>query len=51
MPLQVGSALDKNLKVTLGGKEVSVGELTEGKKIVLVAVPGAFTPTCSETVR
>ncbi|XP_020112302.1 peroxiredoxin-2E-2, chloroplastic [Ananas comosus] len=27
---------------------VSVGELTKGKKAVLFAVPGAFTPTCSQ---
>lgn len=26
---------------------ISVGELTAGKKVILFAVPGAFTPTCS----
>ena len=30
-----------------GPKEVSVSELTKGKKVVIFAVPGAFTPTCS----
>jgi len=28
-------------------QSVSVSELTRGKKVVLFAVPGAFTPTCS----
>ena len=30
-----------------GPKPVTVGELTKGKTVVLFAVPGAFTPTCS----
>uniref|UniRef100_A0A061SAW2 Glutaredoxin-dependent peroxiredoxin n=1 Tax=Tetraselmis sp. GSL018 TaxID=582737 RepID=A0A061SAW2_9CHLO len=28
-------------------EEISTGDLTAGKKVVLFAVPGAFTPTCS----
>jgi peroxiredoxin len=30
-----------------GPKDVSVGEIFKGKRVVLFAVPGAFTPTCS----
>ncbi|HSA80270.1 MAG TPA: peroxiredoxin [Geminicoccaceae bacterium] len=51
MTIQVGDKLpDANLKrLTADGiKDVSVGDLTRGKKVVLFAVPGAFTPTCSE---
>ncbi len=31
-----------------GNREVSTDELFAGKKVVLFAVPGAFTPTCQE---
>jgi len=30
-----------------GPKEMSTEEIFQGKKVVLFAVPGAFTPTCS----
>jgi glutaredoxin/glutathione-dependent peroxiredoxin len=51
MTIQVGDRLPE---VTLrqltpdGVKEVSISDLTRGKRVVLFAVPGAFTPTCSE---
>jgi len=51
MAINVGDRLpDVNLKqlTAEGMKDVSIGELTRGKKVVLFAVPGAFTPTCSE---
>ena len=51
MTIQVGDRLPAvNLKqLTADGiKDVSIAELTKGKKVVLFAVPGAFTPTCSE---
>lgn len=32
-----------------GNKDITTDELFAGKKVVLFAVPGAFTPTCSET--
>lgn len=32
-----------------GVRSVDTGELFSGKRVVLFAVPGAFTPTCSDT--
>jgi glutaredoxin/glutathione-dependent peroxiredoxin len=51
MTIQVGDPLPAvNLKqLTADGiKDVPITDLTRGKKVVLFAVPGAFTPTCSE---
>jgi len=50
MAIKAGEALpDVKLKEMGDGgpKDVTIGELTKGKKVVLFAVPGAFTPTCS----
>ncbi|HYD46725.1 MAG TPA: peroxiredoxin, partial [Terriglobales bacterium] len=30
-----------------GPRDVALGDLVQGKRVVLFAVPGAFTPTCS----
>ena len=52
MAITVGDPMpDATLKtLTAGGvRDVSTGELFSGKKVVLLAVPGAFTPTCSDT--
>eukprot|EP00438_Fugacium_kawagutii_P016138 Skav207694 [mRNA] locus=scaffold3057:122108:136054:- [translate_table: standard] len=47
--VSVGDALP-SIAVDEGkpGEEVNVAELFKGKKGILFAVPGAFTPTCSE---
>ena len=50
MTIQEGSSLpEATLHVMQEGKPtaMSVGDLFGGKKVVLFAVPGAFTPTCS----
>ncbi len=51
MTIKVGDRLPDS-KFTVMGKEgpeaVSSAELLKGKKVILFAVPGAFTPTCSE---
>lgn len=51
MTIKVGDKLP-DAKFTVlgegGPKPVSTSELFDGKTVVLFAVPGAFTPTCSE---
>ena len=50
MTIQVGDTLPSINLTTMtseGPKPVSLSELSAGKKVVLFAVPGAFTPTCS----
>ncbi|KAM3601355.1 uncharacterized protein V6R79_011273 [Siganus canaliculatus] len=50
MPIQVGESLP-SLDVHEGepGNKVAMDQLFKGKKGVLFAVPGAFTPGCSKT--
>jgi peroxiredoxin len=50
MAIQIGDRIPPvSLKVITpeGAKDVKADELFAGKKVVLFAVPGAFTPTCS----
>jgi peroxiredoxin (alkyl hydroperoxide reductase subunit C) len=50
MTVKVGDAIP-SMKLMMGTKdgpkEISTDEIFKGKKVVLFAVPGAFTPTCS----
>lgn len=49
MSIQVGDTLpDVEIRVVRNGiEEARTGPLFAGRKVVLFAVPGAFTPTCS----
>jgi peroxiredoxin len=51
MTIKAGERLPADIKLKemaeSGPKDVSVGDVFGGKKVVLFAVPGAFTPTCS----
>ena len=50
MAVQVGDSIPEvSLKVLgeQGPGDISTSEIFSGKKVVLFAVPGAFTPTCS----
>jgi glutaredoxin/glutathione-dependent peroxiredoxin len=52
MSIQVGDKIPAStLKVmsSEGPKDLSTAEIFDGKKVVLFAVPGAFTPGCSVT--
>lgn len=49
--IEIGSRipdLTLRIKDDQGARSVQTGELFAGKKAVLFAVPGAFTPTCSD---
>ncbi|MEM8652393.1 MAG: peroxiredoxin [Pseudomonadota bacterium] len=49
MTISVGSSLPDATFYTMGEDgpaTISTSELTSGKKVVIFAVPGAFTPTC-----
>ena len=50
MSIQVGQkipSLTLQHKTDNGVTDISTGEIFAGKKVVLFALPGAFTPTCS----
>ena len=50
MTIKVGDTIPsmKLMAATADGpKEISTDDIFKGKKVVLFAVPGAFTPTCS----
>ena len=50
MAIKVGEKIpDQTLKTMTadGIKDITTGEIFGGKRVVLFAVPGAFTPTCS----
>ncbi len=50
MSIQVGDRVPNIALSTMGSngpEEMSTDELFSGKKVVLFALPGAFTPTCS----
>lgn len=51
MPIEEGQKIPEATLKTMadgGMQDVSTSELFAGKKAVLFAVPGAFTPTCSK---
>lgn len=51
MAVQVGESIPQATMKIMGDKgpqDITTGDIFSGKKVVLFAVPGAFTPTCSE---
>eukprot|EP01027_Heterolobosea_sp_BB2_P026079 GEZU01040090.1.p1 GENE.GEZU01040090.1~~GEZU01040090.1.p1 ORF type:complete len:161 (-),score=54.24 GEZU01040090.1:121-603(-) len=52
MTIQVGDKIPEFTFMTMkenGPAPISTSEIFSGKKVVLFAVPGAFTPTCSNS--
>ena len=50
MAISAGQAMPEGtfgIMTQTGPDSISTGDLFAGKKVVLVSVPGAFTPTCS----
>jgi len=50
MSIKVGDRIPNVTLSTMtadGPKDITCGEIFNGKKVVLFALPGAFTPTCS----
>ena len=50
MTIQVGDKIPEGMFTVMGAEgptRLSTADLFAGKKVVLFAVPGAFTPTCS----
>jgi len=50
MTIQVGDKMPEGVLMQMtadGPAPVSTAELFDGKKVILFALPGAFTPTCS----
>ncbi|NIL93692.1 MAG: redoxin family protein [Woeseiaceae bacterium] len=50
MPIQAGETMPEGSFGVMTGEgpgSISTGELFSGKKVLLISVPGAFTPTCS----
>ena len=54
MTIKVGESVPSGSFTVMtaeGPKPMTTDELFKGKKVVLFAVPGAFTPTCPSTCR
>ncbi len=50
MAVKIGDSIPEVTLKVLGGKgpqDITTKEIFSGKKVVMFAVPGAFTPTCS----
>jgi len=48
MPIREGEKIPSVTVKTTDMKNITTDQLFSGKKVVIFAVPGAFTPTCSE---